>query len=111
MTDTSGRPALVAGGWDWQAHAACQGMSAATFFTADNERGPTKRRHEAQAKAVCAGCPVLGRCRDWALAMREPYGVWGGTTPEERAILLSQRSVAAPDRREPAHVVAVEGYR
>jgi hypothetical protein len=28
----------------------------------------------------------------WALAAREPYGVWGGTSAEERELMLSRRS-------------------
>ena len=40
-----------------------------------------------QAKAVCLGCPALTECRDWAVVMAEPYGVWAATTPQEREIL------------------------
>ena len=36
------------------------------------------------AKAICAGCPVLMECREQALAIREPYGVWGGLSEDER---------------------------
>lgn len=39
--------------------------------------------HAARAKAVCAGCTFLTECRDWAL-VREEFGIWGGTTPQER---------------------------
>jgi WhiB family redox-sensing transcriptional regulator len=49
------------------------------------------------AKTVCAACPVIQQCRQHALAVREPYGVWGGLTEDERnAIYLSQRDQALP---------------
>ena len=39
---------------------------------------------EAAARSVCADCPVLLECRDWAREHRE-YGYWGGESEEERA--------------------------
>jgi WhiB family redox-sensing transcriptional regulator len=33
---------------------------------------------------VCQGCPVLLSCREHALRVREPYGVWGAMTEDER---------------------------
>jgi WhiB family redox-sensing transcriptional regulator len=37
---------------------------------------------------------VLQQCRDHALLMHEPYGVWGGLTPRERNILLQHPEAA-----------------
>jgi WhiB family redox-sensing transcriptional regulator len=48
-------------------------------------------KREMRAKAVCAGCPVVESCLRWALAAREPYGVWGGTSAEEREAMLARR--------------------
>jgi len=31
---------------------------------------------------------VLERCREHALKVHEPYGVWGGLTPRERQRIL-----------------------
>jgi WhiB family redox-sensing transcriptional regulator len=72
----------------WHQHAACSGHDTDTFYRRDNARGPERDRHDAQAKAVCAGCPVSAPCLRWALAIRERHGVWGGYTPEERDLLL-----------------------
>jgi WhiB family redox-sensing transcriptional regulator len=36
------------------------------------------------AKAVCATCPVIAQCRAHAIAVQEPYGIWGGLSEEER---------------------------
>jgi hypothetical protein len=41
-------------------------------------------RRDRSAKAVCARCEVRVECADYALRAREPYGVWGGLTEEER---------------------------
>ncbi|MCW2528635.1 MAG: transcription factor WhiB [Pseudonocardiales bacterium] len=95
MTEVAKLPAIVADNWDWQVEAACRGMSAATFFNPDNERGKSKRLREAGAKAVCATCPVLANCLDWALTVREPYGIWGGKNPAEREEMLNGRNVLA----------------
>ena len=94
MTDVSRLPAPVASAYEWQLHGACRGADAALFFLPEAERGPSKRRRERDAKAICATCPVIAECAAFALATREPYGVWGGLTPEERlgAIAESTRS-------------------
>jgi len=64
-------------------------MDTADFFHPDAERGSSKRRRDAKAKAICADCPVIAQCRAHALQVHEPYGVWGGLTEDERSRLLS----------------------
>jgi len=68
------------------------------FFHSYQERGPQRRRREAEAKAVCHRCPVITECRVHALRVHEPYGIWGGLSEEERATLVRTRRpiVAAP---------------
>ena len=57
-------------------------------------------RPDAAAVAVCAGCPVLQQCRNHGLSVREPYGVWGGLTEDDReAIYLAERKDRAAARR------------
>jgi hypothetical protein len=41
-----------------------------------------------EAKAVCRTCPVIEKCLDYALSAREAEGVWGGTTQQERELLI-----------------------
>jgi WhiB family redox-sensing transcriptional regulator len=36
------------------------------------------------AKAVCDRCPVQPDCLSYALITGQDYGIWGGTTREER---------------------------
>jgi WhiB family redox-sensing transcriptional regulator len=56
-----------------------------------------------QAKAYCADCPVLARCREHALVVHEPYGVWGGLTPRERDRLIEESNSALPRQRSVHH--------
>lgn len=92
MTDVAKLPSLIADHWDWQVNAACRGLSAALFFNPDNERGRAKRTREADAKVVCATCPVAAACLDWALSVREPYGIWGGKSPADRKDMRTDRA-------------------
>lgn len=83
--------------WQWQQHGACAGLDEARFFHPENERGLERQRREAAAKRVCAGCRVVVECREHALLVGEPYGVWGGLGEGERRTILGQRRRA---RRE-----------
>ena len=69
-----------------------RGLDSSTFFHPENERGPSRVRRERAAKQVCASCPVTQACLSWALRTREPYGVWGGKSTEERAQLIRARA-------------------
>ena len=84
MTDTRRLPKPVAQEWEWQLEGACQGLNSSVFFHPDGERGSARARRAYQAKMICRACPVLEQCRRHAMAVREPYGVWGGLTEEER---------------------------
>ena len=95
MAEVATLPALITDQWDWQVEGACRGLSADLFFNPDFERGKAKRMREAGAKAVCATCPVMAQCLDWAMTVAEPYGIWGGTTPEERRDLRNDRAMLA----------------
>jgi WhiB family redox-sensing transcriptional regulator len=87
-------PRPVADEWEWQFDGACRGMDPEMFFHPDGERGPRRRNRENAAKAVCASCPVMQLCRDHALAIQEPYGIWGGLSEDDRAEILSRRGIS-----------------
>ena len=70
--------------WEWQQQGACREVSPDVFFHPEGERGPSRARRIQRAKAVCGTCPVLLTCREHALRVREPYGIWGGLTEDER---------------------------
>jgi WhiB family redox-sensing transcriptional regulator len=48
----------------------------------------------AEAKAVCAACPVRRECLAFALRTEQVHGIWGGTTPDERAIARRSQVVS-----------------
>ena len=72
----------------WQEAAACRSEDSALFFGAPTEQRRARLRREAKAKAVCWQCPVLALCRDHALRVEEPAGIWGALTEEEREQIL-----------------------
>ena len=43
-------------------------------------------------KSVCSTCPVIAECLAHALD-HEAWGVWGGTTPNERVRLRKQEGI------------------
>lgn len=77
-------PGPVADLWEWQYDGSCRSVGPATFFHPEGERGPSRRGRDKAAKALCLTCPVSQECRQHALRVREPYGVWGGMTESER---------------------------
>ena len=94
MADIRRLPTPVAEVWDWQLHGACRGENTSLFFHPDGARGPARARRQNAAKAVCARGPVLDACLKHALSVREPYGVWGGMTEDEREAFYAGRTVA-----------------
>jgi WhiB family transcriptional regulator, redox-sensing transcriptional regulator len=82
--------ATLQGFWSWQMEAACRSVDTTLFYSPEGERGPRKTRRELAAKQVCADCPVLEVCSTYAIAMREPYGTWGGLSEGERRALWTR---------------------
>ena len=74
----------------WRKRAACRGLDAEIFFPGTDEEVDA-----AEAKAICALCPVRQACLEHALASREREGIWGGTTERERRRIVRQRRKSA----------------
>lgn len=87
------RPTVA--GWEWQLRASCRGMDSDLFFHPEQERGIGRAAREARAKQICWTCPVLESCREHALTVEEPYGVWGGMSESERAAVLRSAKASA----------------
>jgi len=66
-------------------------LPAEVFYTGDDDRGARRVAHEEHAKQICHRCPVLRECLGHAMEADEPYGIWGATTPKERAALRSSQ--------------------
>ncbi len=90
MADVTRLPGPNADFWDWQMEGACRGLDSSVFYHPDGERGQARERRIAQAKAVCATCPVIRQCAEAAIKSREPYGVWGGLSEDERQNIYAQ---------------------
>jgi WhiB family redox-sensing transcriptional regulator len=92
MAELSRLPVPVADVWEWQLDGSCRDADPQLFFHPEGERGPARRKRDQAAVAVCAGCPVIDMCREHGLSVREPYGVWGGLTEDDREeIYLAER--------------------
>jgi hypothetical protein len=65
--------------------AACFGIEPDVFF-------PISEEDAVPALAFCGACRIREECLSWALKNGERYGVWGGTTEQQRRRL--QRFVA-----------------
>lgn len=66
---------------------ACRTSDAQDFFPPE---GKWAEAHAATAKRICRRCPRIDECLTWAIETRQDYGVWGGTTPEERRHLIER---------------------
>lgn len=75
---------------DWRHRAICRTEDPELFFPIGEEhttgRGASSpvQLQNAEAKSVCFRCPVVTDCLAWAIESGQDWGVWGGTTPEER---------------------------
>ena len=92
MSDLSRLPGPITEHWEWQQLAACSGLGTEAFFHPDGQRGQRRLSRERAAKAVCASCPVLAACAAHALAVREPYGVWGGMSESDREAIFARNA-------------------
>ena len=68
---------------------ACAGEDPAYFFPAS--RGRYNVSDVNAAKNICARCPLIAGCQDWALEQRDLHGIWGGLTRSERDQIKERR--------------------
>ena len=90
--------------WHWQELGLCRTVDPLLFFHPQNERGSSRSRRDQSAKRVCASCPVRLECADYAIRAREPYGVWGGLSEDDREAI--HRKI---DQPRGAHLTSVPG--
>ena len=76
---------------EWVEQALCAQTDPGTFFP---EKGGSVRA----AVAVCSRCPVRAECLEAALARDDRFGIWGGTSAQQRKALrhARQRRPATP---------------
>ena len=79
---------------EWTTDALCAEVDPELFYP---ETGAPNR----DAKRICGRCDVRPECLAYALANRERFGVWGGTTERERRRMCRPVIRQAPGRRRP----------
>lgn len=89
MPTTTMNRAGPAGLTGWAAAGACRHSDPELFFPVTTT-GPAAGQ-VARAKKVCARCPVRVPCLEFALDSGQAFGVWGGTTGEERRLIRRRR--------------------
>jgi len=79
----------------WQMKGLCRGNHSYLFFPPSTvERKEERERREVKAKAICMVCPVKVDCLEFALEIKEPYGIWGALTETERRQTVARRAAA-----------------
>lgn len=68
----------------------CRGKPTTVFFEGANKAHPY-----AEAKVLCAECPVNSDCLEWAMidVNSREYGFYAGTTPADRTKLRLARNM------------------
>jgi WhiB family redox-sensing transcriptional regulator len=79
----------------WAEQALCAQADPDAWFPEKGQHAPAKT-----AIGICQACPVRTQCLDYALSGADTWGgiaagIWGGTTPQERARLRQQRKAVA----------------
>lgn len=78
---------------NWRSDAACRSVDPELFFPISASGKALDQA--AEAKAICACCPVRHQCLAFALRTRQAHGIWGGMTEDERAFIRRPRSRTA----------------
>jgi len=100
LTRTYGGFRAPAVGLTWQERAACIGENPEMFYPGSG------KDVTAPALAICARCPAIEECGEYALAIegdddwRTRFGIWGGMTPQVRQRVAKQRRLAADTERQ-----------
>jgi WhiB family redox-sensing transcriptional regulator len=78
-------------------YGACHGADPELFFPVATAGRALEQVNS--AKAVCVRCEVRADCLSYALQTMQ-HGIWGGTTPDERAAMrASSRRALSPAAR------------
>ena len=72
----------------WRMFALCAQTDPEAFFVGKGETA-------ADAREVCAACPVAAECLEDALSYTEQWGFWGGMSVKQRYYLKRVRRRAA----------------
>lgn len=76
---------------EWQKDAACHTADVNLFFP---KRGEANKI--AQAKRICATCPVINECRQYGIELAQQFdtvGIFGGLTQQNRRTLMKEQGL------------------
>lgn len=80
------------------ARAACRDADPELYFPIANAWDlavDENARRAETAKAICATCPLLTACREYALDGGDPHAILGGLLPEERTAARQARTLVS----------------
>src|SRR5262245_433990 len=69
---------------DWQSRAHCAGVGVGYYFGDDGDQPTMSINQVRRASKLCEVCAVFMECLEWALTVREEYGVWASTSGRVR---------------------------
>lgn len=69
---------------NWMAKGLCANQPPEVFFPSDGVGVEV-------AKRICAKCPVVDGCLEYALSNRIDHGVWGGCSERQRRRIIKAR--------------------
>ena len=81
-------PAVVGQVQSWRDDGLCRDKDPNLFYPVGRGRAAIDQAEV--AKGFCLVCPSREPCLAFALATGQELGVWGGTSPEERRVLLGR---------------------
>lgn len=61
------------------------------FYPEDQFHYMDQKYETREAKAMCGTCPVLKECFSYGVITHQEYGIWGGTSAEDRRDMRSKR--------------------
>jgi hypothetical protein len=86
----------VRGPWEFESPV-CAGVGIFAYYLEEDEKLERERsaydQHHYDAVLLCKRCPHLLECLSWG-TYREPYGIWGGTTPSQRREIRQHKGVS-----------------
>lgn len=75
--------------FNWREHVACSGLDPDLFFP------ESEKEAKVIIEEVCDYCSVQDHCLEHAIRTKENEGVWGGTIPRERKIIIRLREIGS----------------
>jgi len=61
------------------------------FYPEDQPHYAVRAYEIREAKAICGTCPVMKECFTFGVVSQQQYGIWGGTSAEDRKDIRSKR--------------------